>query len=363
VVSVIIPTHDRAAVVTRAIDSALAQEGAELEVIVVDDASTDDTAEVIAARYGADARVVYISQERTGVAGARNAGLTRARGEFVAFLDSDDVWRPGKLALQLACLARVPEAGMIWTEMKALDASGHAVPDSSLRSIFTARAGLEELFAHRAPLSDVVGAQDGITGTGHGADTASGQDRIPGTLYWGDIYDGMVLGNLVLPSAALLTRERLETVGGYDETLAVSGEDFDFFLRTCRAGPVAFVDVPTVLKQTDRADALTHPSRRLHLARNYVTTMERALIQDAARIRLDPAVVRNARAYGHTWTGLGYLESGEAAAARRHLRQSLRLARTDPRTYVLYGLALLPGPLAARAIRSLRGVRSRYARA
>ena len=353
-VSVIIPTHDRATVITRAIDSVLAQEGVELEVIIVDDGSTDDTREVIASRYGDDERVVYLFQERAGVAGARNAGLARARGELVAFLDSDDVWRPGKLALQLACLARVPEAGMIWTEMSALDAAGDVVPGSSLRSIFSFRVGFEELFAHRLPLTELTDGQGGQGGV------AAAHGGVTGTLYWGDVYDARVVGNLVLPSAALLTRARLDDVGAYDESLAVAGEDFDYFLRTCRAGPVAFVDVPTVFKQADRPDALTHPSRRLHLARNYVTTMERALARDAGRIRLDPRVVREARAYGHAWTALGYLESGDAAAARRHARQSLRLDPAHPRTYVLLGLSLLPGPLVARAILGARRARGRW---
>ncbi len=339
----IIPTHDRAPIITRAVDSVLAQEGAELEAIVIDDGSTDDTRQILAARYGDDPRVVYLFQEQTGVAGARNTGLARARGELVAFLDSDDVWLPGKLALQLACLKRLPEAGMIWTEMQAMDAAGAPLPGSSLRSIFSFRAGFEELFAHRSPLSDVVGAPDGVTGT----------------LYWGDIYDGMVLGNLVLPSAAILTRARLEAVGGYDETLPVSGEDFDFFLRTSRAGPVAFVDVPTVLKEADRPDALTHPSRRVQLAHNYLTTMEGALLRDAGRIRLAPEVVRDARAYGYAWAGQASLESGDAAAARRHLRRSLRLAPGNPRTYVLLALALAPGPVVARAINLLRRARAR----
>lgn len=335
----IIPTHDRALVITRAVDSVLAQEGAELEAIIVDDGSTDETREVIASRYGDDPRVVYLFQEQTGVAGARNAGLARARGDLVAFLDSDDVWRPGKLALQLACLQRVPEAGMIWTEMNALDEAGEAVPGSSLRSIFTFRAGFEELFEHRIALSEVA--------PGHAG----------GTLYWGDVYDGMVVGNIVLPSAAIITRARLQDVGGYDETLPVSGEDFDFFLRTARAGPVAFVDVPTVLKQADRPDALTHPSRRLQLARNYLTTMEGALHRDAGRIRLAPEVVRGARAYGYAWAGQAYLESADAPAARRHLRRSLRLAPGRPRTYALLALALVPGPLVARAIYLLRRAR------
>ena len=337
-VSVIIPTHDRAPVIARAVDSVLAQEDVDLEVIVVDDGSTDDTRQVIASRYGGDARVVYVFQEQAGVAGARNTGMARARRDLVAFLDSDDVWRPGKLALQLACLARLPEVGMIWTDMNALDADGEVVPGSSLRSIFTFRAGFEELFAHRMALSEVAPGQTG-------------------TLYWGDVYDGIVVGNLVLPSAAILTRARLQEVGGYDETLPVSGEDFDFFLRTCRAGPVAFVDVPTVLKEADRPDALTHPSLRLHLARNYVTTMEGALARDSGRIHLDPEVVRDARAFGHAWTGLCYLESGDAPSARRHLRRSLRLKPGQPRTIVLCVLTLLPGPLVARALHSVRRAR------
>jgi glycosyltransferase involved in cell wall biosynthesis len=344
VVSVIIPTHDRAPVVIRAIDSVLAQDGAEVEVIVVDDGSTDGTRELLASRYAGEERVVYLFQTQRGVAGARNAGLARARGELVAFLDSDDAWLPGKLALQLACLEHLPEVGMIWTDMSAVDDAGEVVPGSSLRSIFSFRAGFEELFAHRIPLAEVAGGRDGVTGT----------------LYWGDVYAGMVVGNLVLPSAAILTRARLAQVGGYDETLPVSGEDFDFFLRTSRAGPVAFVDVPMVLKEANRGDALTHPSRRLHLARNYVTTMEGALARDPGRIQLAPEVVRAARAYGHAWIGLCYLESGEAAPARRHLRRSLRLAPTNPRTYLLMAVALAPGPLVARAMHSARRVRGRW---
>jgi glycosyltransferase involved in cell wall biosynthesis len=346
-VSVIIPTHDRAAVVVRAIDSVLDQEGAAVEVIVIDDGSSDGTGELLASRYAGDDRVVYVPQPQQGVAAARNTGLARARGDLIAFLDSDDVWRPGKLALQLACLERLPEVGMIWTDMSAVDEAGEVIPGSSLRSIFNYRAGFEELFDHQIALQDMAGAPRGLTGT----------------LYWGDIYDGMVVGNLVLPSAAILTRARLEQVGAYDETLPVSGEDFDFFLRTSRAGPVAFVDVPTVLKQADRGDALTHPSRRLDLARNYVTTMEGALARDGERIRLDPEVIRAARAYGHAWTGQAYLESGEAAPARRHLRRSLRLAPTAARTYVLLALAMVPGPLVARAIHGVRRVRSRSGRA
>jgi glycosyltransferase involved in cell wall biosynthesis len=349
VVSVIIPTHDRAQLAVRAIDSVLAQTYADLEVIVVDDGSTDGSAEVIAERYGDDDRVVYVWQAQSGVAGARNTGLARARGELLAFLDSDDVWCPEKLALQLACLERVPEAGMIWTDMHLLDLAGNTVPGSSLGDILNLRWSWDELFAHQAPLRALgVPEELGEAGSGH--------------LFWGDIFAAMVVGNLVLPSAAVMTRARVESVGPYDETVQVAGEDFDYFLRTCRAGPVAFIDVATVLKQGDRPDQLTHPSRRLHLARNYIHTMEGALSRDAARIDLAPEVILDARAYGHAWTGQAYLESGEPAGARRHLRRSLRLRPADPRTLLLLGLALLPGPVVGSMLMLARRLRARLRR-
>lgn len=99
-ISVVIPTYNRVAYLLEAIDSVLAQGYASLELIVVDDGSTDETAEVVARRGG----VRYHHQANQGIAGARNAGVALARGAYLAFLDSDDVWMPGKLARQMAVL-------------------------------------------------------------------------------------------------------------------------------------------------------------------------------------------------------------------------------------------------------------------
>lgn len=97
-VSVIIPTYNYARYLGEAIDSALGQTLAPLEVIVVDDGSTDDTPELLAA-YGDRIRV--LRQKNAGVAVARNSGIAAARGEYVAFLDADDTWLPRKLELQM----------------------------------------------------------------------------------------------------------------------------------------------------------------------------------------------------------------------------------------------------------------------
>jgi glycosyltransferase involved in cell wall biosynthesis len=100
-VSVIIPTFDRAHVIGRAVESVLAQTHQDLEVIVVDDGSTDGT-EAVLTRFGE--RIKFLRQENRGVSAARNTGLAAATGKWVAFLDSDDQWYPSKLAKQLECL-------------------------------------------------------------------------------------------------------------------------------------------------------------------------------------------------------------------------------------------------------------------
>ncbi len=130
-VSVIIPTHDRAALVARALDSVFAQDGLgeqfDLEVIVVDDGSTDSTATVVG-EY-AEVRCLRLSANR-GVSAARNAGIEASRGTFICFLDDDDVWLPGRLKLQIPAFRRHPEAGAVYSQV--FDAhDGKAYPPSS----------------------------------------------------------------------------------------------------------------------------------------------------------------------------------------------------------------------------------------
>jgi glycosyltransferase involved in cell wall biosynthesis len=102
-VSVVIPTFNRGHCVATAVESVLAQSFGDVETIVVDNGSTDNTQEVLA-RFGSRIRV--IRQDNSGVSAARNAGIRAARGQWVGFLDSDDMWRPEKLQAQMQCLQK-----------------------------------------------------------------------------------------------------------------------------------------------------------------------------------------------------------------------------------------------------------------
>ena len=110
--SVVIPTWNRAQLVCDAVNSALAQRDGEVEVIVVDDASIDATVERLEVSFGSRIKLLRL-EHRRGPGGARNAGARLARGEFVGFLDSDDVWLPGKLNAELAVLAQFPLAEVV----------------------------------------------------------------------------------------------------------------------------------------------------------------------------------------------------------------------------------------------------------
>ena len=348
-ITVIVPTFNRSLQLQGAVESVLAQPLRELEVIIVDDGSTDDTAATIASLQRRDARVRSLTQPNSGVAAARNLGLDQAQGDLIAFLDSDDRWLPDKLAFQLACLERVPEAGMIWTDMVGIDPVGRPIPGHSLRDQLPFRFALDDLFAQCIPLADLPGTP---------------REWRDGLLWVGEIYGKALLGNLVLPSSVVMTRARLDRVGRFDQSLDVAGEDFDFFLRVCREGPVAFADVPAVSYRIGHADQLTHPSRTLYMARNYVRTMEQAIARDPDRVDVPESMLVAARGYGHAWTAQAYLATGDRASARRHLRLALGLG--SARAWALAPLALLPGRLAAfgigQALRLVHGGRTLISR-
>jgi glycosyltransferase involved in cell wall biosynthesis len=116
--SVVIPTWNRARLVCEAIESAYSQRPGAVEVIVVDDESTDNTQEVLAERFGSSIKVLRMPR-RCGPGAARNAGVRLATGELLAFLDSDDVWLPGKLDAELRLFERFPDAEAVVSDSLA----------------------------------------------------------------------------------------------------------------------------------------------------------------------------------------------------------------------------------------------------
>jgi glycosyltransferase involved in cell wall biosynthesis len=185
-VSVVIPTYNRAHMLGRAIRSVLAQTLRDLELIVVDDGSTDDTARVVAAT--ADPRVRSMRLERNGgLSRARNAGVAASRAAWVAFLDDDDEWLPARLERQLAGAGGGPEATVLYCQYRRTD--------------------------------DV---------TGHHAVS-------PRQGHHGDVLDRLLGGWNFPPSVVVIDRAALLAVGGFRERVE-GREDYELWLRMAGAG-------------------------------------------------------------------------------------------------------------------------------
>jgi glycosyltransferase involved in cell wall biosynthesis len=330
-VSIIVPTYNRARCISRAIESALGQTYGEVSVIVIDDGSTDETRALVNDTYGRDPRVRYVHQENRGVSAARNHGIRLVTGDFAALLDSDDVWKPFKLEVQLACLRAFPDAGMVWSDMTAVDPRGALVSERYLAKYYAAHRMFtrSDLFDRSVPLSEVVPARAKEAG-----------DALA---YEGDIYAYIAMGNLVHTSTALLRRQRLTAAGFFDETVR-TGEDHEFHIATCRAGRVAFADIPTILYEVGSADALTMVDHAVPTARHFLFTLTRALEQDPDRIRrrIPEQTITEVLADAHRWLGESLIKAGEVREGKGHLLRSLRIKPNQLRVAGLYATALLP---------------------
>jgi GT2 family glycosyltransferase len=347
-VSVVIPTYNRAGTVANAVESVLAQQYESKEVVVVDDGSTDDTEEQIRRRFGSDARVRYLRKSNGGPAGARNVGFAQARGDYVALLDSDDTWHPWKLSAQIGCMERYPTLGMTWTDMEMIDPSGKVVDPAHLRSMYGAYSlfTTEQIFAESVLLREVVPELAETLGDAR--------------LRMGEIFSKMIMGSLVHTSTVVLRRSRLERVRGFDESLRRTGEDYDFHLRTCREGPVGLLDLPSIRYQQGMPDRLTADHLRIHMMENLLRTVEGAIARDRAAIDLPEKTLRVRLARIQALIAYERLQLGEATLARRHYFESLRQWPWQPGLAKPLFFALLPWGVPLR--RRLQALKHRAAR-
>ncbi len=305
-VSVVVPCYNAERFLPAALDSALGQEGVPVEVLVADDGSTDGTPSVLA-RY-AD-RVRVFRQDHRGPSAARNACLRVARGEYVALLDADDRFRPGKLARQTALLDADPALGLVSTGWLAVDAAGR-------------------------PL-----AQQGWSREA------------------GDVRRRLLLGNLAHPVAVMFRRAQALDAGGFDETLQVN-EDWDLFLRLAlRGARWACVDEPLCEYrihggQSHRRVQLVYETRLRILDKTFGDPGFPAELRDARPDALFEA---------HLTGAAELFAAGEPAAAETAFRAAMRMRPdrlTDPVTLRRFARLLQPtgAQHQATAVRRWAGV-------
>lgn len=195
-VSIILPTYNRAHSIRRSIESILRQTYPHWELLVIDDGSADHTAEIMAEIVSSDSRVHYYRQPHNrGAAAARNEGIRQAQYEFVAFQDSDDIWKDDKLEKQMKVFEDQPRVGMVYCafEGEKQDGTRVRIPESSI--------SVEDL--------------------------------------QGNMYGLLLQRNVIDAPTVVIRKECLDRAGGFDETLTCL-EDWELFLRIAREYEIGY---------------------------------------------------------------------------------------------------------------------------
>jgi hypothetical protein len=184
----------------------------------------------------------------------------------------------------------------------------------------------DKLFEHSFALSTVIDS----------ADTLEPGARV----YTGNIYTQMLRGNLVHTSTVMLSRDRIDKVKEFDESLSLSGEDYDFHFRTCKWGPVCFVDLASTQYQTDFDDRLTLHKKLI--AENFLKTVEKAIARERGNGVFPQPMIHEVLAEAHSWYAEELLKIEDYAGVRKHALLALRNQIGQPRMFLLFGIALLP---------------------
>jgi glycosyltransferase involved in cell wall biosynthesis len=325
--SVVIPTYNCAKYVCKAIGSVLHQSYGNVEIIVVDDGSTDETRDVI---QPFKERIKYIYQENTGLPGARNRGIREASGEYVAFLDADDLWDERKLEIQVNVLDSFPSTGIVFSDFSVFDESGYA-EYSYFRKCFPIfrenSFSLDEIFPAKTVLHPDF-------------------DGKPLLVYQGRIAKYLFCGNFVLPSSALVRRSVLDKVGLFDESYRIA-EETDYFLRLCSNHAAAYVDRPLVDYLLKRTGNLTGNSNTERLIRNAIRIQEEYLSANPEVHASDRRFFDTAVAKSYARLSYYLLSVTRNTEARSEAKQSVAWNPLQTRAYSYWLLGLLPGKVLA----------------
>lgn len=281
-VSVVIPVYNMQKYIGQALQSVLEQTHSPIEVIVVDDGSTDGTADVV---RGVGSGVLLLQQSNQGLPVARNAGIRAARGRYVAFLDADDFWDPVKTEKQLAVLGRHSQVGVIATRCKNVDAEG--------RPLLTEWTRASSRWCDR-----VVDLSEEL----------------------------LTRGNMLAISSAVVRKNLLQEVGGFSQEGRMLSADYDLWLRVAERTRFYILSEPLTTYRV-RKDSMIHAS----LEKEYGSQLE-ILLRHRYRYTNQTYRKRLAKIY-YDWADSAFWE-GDAQAWRRW-RESLAQDPFSPATWVL----------------------------
>lgn len=305
-VSVIIPAYNCAAYLPAALNSVLSQSYQPKEVIVVDDGSTDQTADIARSHSG----VICISQPNGGLSNARNTGISAAKGEYIALLDADDIWTPEILAEQMKMIASHPDVGFLFGDAQRFSDNGW----------------IEE------PLFQKYGL-----GADHFGHDYLVLDPVPKLLRM----------NFISVGAVIVRKQWLVEAGLFDETLR-RVEDWDMWLRVALTHPIAYSLKVWMLRRVHQ----TNLSRNTEaMAQTAIRVFEKLQQQHFPELMVHGANVNRYLRDAYRSLGYFYLRQIALEEARQALSHSLALG-FQPRTLVYFLLTFLGRGLVGSLVRA-----------
>jgi glycosyltransferase involved in cell wall biosynthesis len=319
-VTVILPTHNCRDYICETIDSVLKQSYKNIEIVVIDDGSTDDTKRLLE-QYGE--RITYYYQEQQGVSAARNFGLKQARGVLVAFQDADDRWLPNKLKAQVHALQKFPDAKLVFTDYVTFDRSGVILPTACWPHL--------KLWLDRHRIQ--------------GTSMAHGQ------LYW-----ELMLGNCIGTCTVLAVKDALCECNGFDGAFKTC-EDLDLWLRVSMKYPVFYIgEVLAEYRVNPIGLSGSLESRGITWNLDLVRVREKHLRNNLVPDNIRP-MVENLQGK-HCWDlGRRCLDAGEHEKAREMFLTGIRYRPFDWVMWLYIALTFIPRSIVAlgkRAKDSLR---------
>ncbi len=304
-VSVLIPTYNCATTIEESIDSVLNQTYKNLEIIVVDDGSTDNTRALL---QGYGERVRYFYQENAGAVRARLHGLHQARGEYIAIIDADDIWLPEKLRVEVEVLDATPETDLIFTDFQDFSKDGF-----SPRSCFDASKVFRKIPAR--PISD---------------------KHPSAKIFLRDIMYDYMQGNFILPSTLLVRKTACFKFRMFTDQLAIR-EQYEFCLRTLHELKVAFIDEVLVHRRF-RGTNITLNTRLFH--ERTVLACQKAIHYPWMDARCRDFLAANIK-NSYYAIGVDSFKKGNILEARQMFRKSFDKGLGRVRAKALYLLTFL----------------------
>jgi len=309
-VSVIIPTYNLANYISETIDSVLAQDYKDYEIIVVDDGSTDNIKETLM-KY--DGKIKYIYQKNQGCAVARNKGIIEAKGEYIALLDADDIWLPDKLRLQVDLIDENRNVAMVFTDFESFS-SNEIIRYSCSRS---RRSWEKDSFKYKV----------------------SQLKFNDGTILKGNLYEELIFSCLPHISTVLITKKSLLEIGCFDENVD-SISDYDLWIRISKNYPLLYFNKVTTRYRV-REDSMSGNMdiRGIRYAKWFGKLFEKHIkyCPDKYRGLFKKRIIQSYRSAA--W---GYLNLNDLREVRRLSFRSLVYDKTQIKLYLYILISFLP---------------------